>query len=206
MSSNNPTKWSLEADYLQACNCDYGCPCEFQARPTQGFCDGMGAWKISRGRFGELSLDGLALGFVAHWPGALHEGNGTLAVFIEEKADAKQRDALMRIATGQEGGMPFEIIAQTITKLLDPQYVAFDFNLNGRNSTLRMGKNVSIVLEPIKNPVTGDPESVRLEHGTGFLFKSAEVVSAKESRASVGELNFDFPNKAGFVAQVKYAN
>ena len=73
MSNGKKVKWSLEADYLQACNCDYGCPCEFEARPTQGFCDGMGAWRITRGRYAELALDGLALGFVAHWPGALHE-------------------------------------------------------------------------------------------------------------------------------------
>ena len=200
------TKWSLEADYLQACNCDYGCPCEFEARPTQGFCDGMGAWRINRGRYGDLSLDGLAIGFAAHWPGALHEGNGTLALFIEQKADAKQRGALMRIATGQDGGMPFEIIAKTISKLLDPQYVAFEFKINGQNSGVRMGNAVSLAFEAIKNPVSGDPETIRVDHASGFLFKLAEVVSAKEGRATVGPLNFNYPNKAGFVAQVKYGN
>src|SRR6266487_4395662 len=105
MSATAKTKWSLEADYVQACNCDYGCPCEFEARPTMGFCDGMGAWRINRGRHGDLALDGLALGFVAHWPGALHEGNGTLALFFEQKSNPKQREALMRIATGQEVGI-----------------------------------------------------------------------------------------------------
>ena len=206
MSATAKTKWSIEADYVQACNCDYGCPCEFEARPTMGFCDGMGAWRINRGRHGDLSLDGLAIGFVAHWPGALHEGNGTLALFFEQKANPKQREALMKIATGQEGGMPFEIIAKTISKLLDPQYVAFDFNINGQNSGVRMGPAVTLSFEPIKNPVSGDPESIRVEHASGFLFKTADVVSAKEGRAKVGELNFDYPNKAGFVSQVKYGN
>ena len=206
MSNGKKVKWSLEADYLQACNCDYGCPCEFEARPTQGFCDGMGAWRINRGRYGKLSLDGLALGFVAHWPGALHEGNGTLALFIEQKADPKQREALMKIATGQEGGMPFEIIAKTISKLLDPQYVTFDFKIKDKNSSVRLGDNVSLAFEPIKNPVSGDPEAIRVEHASGFLFKWAHVVSAKEGRARIGELNFNYPNKAGFVTKVKYGN
>jgi len=146
MSNGKKVKWSFEADYLQACNCDYGCPCEFEARPTQGFCDGMGAWRINRGRYGKLSLDGLALGFVAHWPGALHEGNGTLALFIEQKANPKQREALMKIATGQEGGMPFEIIAKTISKLLDTQYVTFDFKIKDKNSSVRLGDNVSLAV------------------------------------------------------------
>ena len=206
MSASAKTKWTMEADYLQACSCDYGCPCEFNARPTQGFCDGMGAWRINRGQYGDLPLDGLALGFVAHWPGALHEGNGTLALLFEQKANPKQREALMRIATGQEGGLPFEIIAKTISKLLDPQYVAFDFKINGTNSGVRMGPAVTLTFEPIKNPVTGDLESIRVEHETGFLFKWAHVVSAKDGRARAGDLNFDYPNKAGFVTQVKYSN
>jgi len=206
MSATAKTKWTIEADYVQACSCDYGCPCEFEAPPTRGFCDGMGAWRINRGRHGDLSLDGLALGFVAHWPGALHEGNGTLALFFEQKANPQQREALMRIATGQEGGMPFEIIAKTISKLLEPQYVAFDFKIDGLNSGVRMGPAVTLAFEPIKNPVSGDPESIRVEHESGFLFKWAHVVSAKEGRARVGELNFNYPNKAGFVTQVKYSN
>ncbi len=57
-------KWTMEADYLQACNCDYDCPCEFEAPPTQGYCEGIGAWRINQGSYGELSLDGLGLGVV----------------------------------------------------------------------------------------------------------------------------------------------
>lgn len=53
-------KWVFDADYLQACNCDYGCPCEFAAPPTPGFCHGIGVWKIQRGKYDDLSLDGLA--------------------------------------------------------------------------------------------------------------------------------------------------
>jgi hypothetical protein len=39
MSSSAPLSWFFDADYLQACNCDYGCPCEFAAPPTPGFCE-----------------------------------------------------------------------------------------------------------------------------------------------------------------------
>jgi hypothetical protein len=111
------SKWNVEADFLQACNCDYGCPCEFSAPPTKGFCEGMGAWKIHRGRYGGVNLDGLGLGFAAHWPKAIHEGNGTVCTFVDEKASAAQRDALLAIASGQAGGLPFEIIATTFSKV-----------------------------------------------------------------------------------------
>jgi hypothetical protein len=61
-------------------------------------------------------------------------------------------------------------------------------------------------LEPIKNPVTGDPESVRVEHATGFVFKTAEALSAREMQVTSESLQFAWPNKAGFVAQVSYSN
>ncbi len=200
------TKWALEADFLQACNCDYGCPCEFSAPPTRGFCEGTGAWRIIKGNYGDISLDGLAIAFAAHWPKAIHEGGGTLALIIDERASAAQRSAILTICSGQAGGMPFEILATTFSKVLDPIFAPVEFVLNGRDSSVRIGEALSIALEPIKNPVTGENESVRIDHGTGFIFKSAEAVSGKECRVNVPGLSFSWPDKAGFVTQVSYGN
>lgn len=206
MTSHSSVKWEIEADYLQACSCDYGCPCEFQAPPTQGFCEGLVAWRINRGRYGDVSLDGLGLGVSARWPQAIHLGNGTGILLIDEKANEQQREALRQIASGQAGGMPFELIATTLSNV-DIQYVPFEFNISGEQSSARLGSAVSMAFEPIKNPVSGDPESIRVEHGTGLLFKNAKVLSGKECRSSLGgDLDFSWPNKAGFVSQVKYAN
>ena len=206
MSATAKTKWNIEADYLQACNCDYGCPCEFNAPPTRGDCQGMGAWSISRGHFGDVKLDGLGFAFAAHWPKAIHEGNGTACLFFDERANPQQRDALFQICSGQHGGMPFEIIVTTFSKILEPRYVPFKFNLAGRNSSVQVGDAISVTLEPIKNPVTGATESVRVEHATGFIFKGAECVSAAKMNVSAGELKFSWPNKAGFVTQIQYSN
>jgi hypothetical protein len=200
------TKWFFEADYLQACNCDYGCPCEFSAPPTKGFCQGMGAWRISQGRCGDVPLNGLGLAFAAHWPKAIHEGNGTACIFVDEKASGPQREALLQIVSGQFGGLPFEIVVTTFSKVLEPRFVPFHFDFAGLNSSVRIGREITVATESIKNPVTGLPESVRVDHGTGFIFKSAECVSAREMSVDAGELKFSWPHKAGFVTQVKYGN
>jgi hypothetical protein len=199
-------KWSFEADYLQGCSCDYGCPCEFSAPPTRGFCEGMGAWRITRGNYGDVSLNGLCLGFAARWPKAIHEGNGTVCIFIDKKANQAQRDALLQIASGQAGGLPFEILATTFSKLLDPQFVNFEFNFNGKNSSVKIENAAFTTMAPIRNPVTNEPEVVHIDHGTGFVFHTADCVSAEEVRVSAGELNFSWPKKAGFVTQIKYSN
>jgi len=207
MPAASPVKWSMEADYLQACSCDYGCPCEFEAPPTQGFCEGVGAWRINRGRYGDVPLDGLSFGFAARWPQEMHKGGGAALLLFDEKANPQQRDALLQICSGKAGGMPFEIIVMTISDLQEPQFVPFQWNLNGRNSTVKIGNAVNIAVEPIKNPVTGEPENVAIDHGTGFIFKRADVVSARECRASgASPLDFSWPDKAGFVTRVQYGN
>jgi len=199
-------KWFFEADYLQACNCDYGCPCEFSAPPTPGFCHGVGVWKIEHGKYGDLSLDRTGLAFAAKWPGAIHEGNGTVCLFVDEKASSAQRDALLEIGAGKAGGLPFEILATTFSTLLEPQFVPFDVKINGLQSTARLGDNFRIALEPIKNPVTGDAEQVTVNHGTGFIFKTAECASAREGSVAIDKMKFSYPNKAGFVARIHYGN
>ena len=199
-------KWYFEADYLQSCNCDYGCPCEFSAPPTMGFCEGLGAWKIEKGDYGGVSLDGLGLGFAAKWPGAIHEGNGTVCLFIDERANAEQRDALINIGSGQAGGLPFEILATTFATVLDPQFATIEFNIDGLNSTARIGNQFRIALESIKNPVTKEPEQVAVNHGTGFIFKTAECASAREGAVDVEQMKFSYPDKAGFIARIRYGN
>jgi len=201
-----PTKWRIEADFLQACNCDYGCPCEFAARPTLGFCEGTGAWHITSGSYGDVVLDGVGVAFAANWPKAIHEGNGTLALFIDESATQQQREAILTICSGQAGGLPFEILATTFTKVLDPIFAPIHFELNGRDSSVRVGDVLSVALEPIRNQVTNEPEFVRVEHATGFIFKGAEAVSGKECRVDVPGLQFSWPDKAGFVTRVNYSN
>src|SRR5262245_1671827 len=101
MSTTPSIKWAFDADYLQACNCDYGCPCEFSAAPTLGYCEGLGGWRINQGRYGDLSLDGLALGFAARWPKSIQEGDGMVCLFVDDRANAAQRNALLKIGSGE---------------------------------------------------------------------------------------------------------
>ena len=44
-------KWHIIGKQFGNCNCDYGCPCQFNAPPTYKYCHGMGAFKIEKGFF-----------------------------------------------------------------------------------------------------------------------------------------------------------
>ena len=147
-------KWNWTADYIQGCNCDWGCPCNFNAPPTKGHCEGMVAWHIRKGRYGKVVLDRLNCAVAAKWPGQIHEGNGTAAVYIDGRANLEQRDALVMIMSGQAGGLPFELIATTFSTLLEPRFVPIDYKVAGKDSSIKIGNYMKVILEPMRNPVT----------------------------------------------------
>ena len=126
--------------------------------------------------------------------------------FVDEKASPEQRDALLEISSGKAGGAPFEILATTFSTLLEPRFVPFDFKLDGLRSSVRLGDRMRIALEPIENPVTGEEENVLIDHGAGFVFKKAECASARPGEVRVKDLEFSYPDKAGFIAGTHYHN
>ena len=117
MTTQADVQWPTKGTLLQACNCDYGCPCNFNAPPTDGTCDGAWAGQIEEGNFGDADLSGLRFALGAHWPQAIHHGNGEGFIIIDERANEAQRDGLTKILTGQVGG-PFPIQGGTISKRL----------------------------------------------------------------------------------------
>ena len=94
-------EWEIKGTEFINCNCSYGCPCQFNALPTYGNCRYVAGFQIEQGHFGDVELDGLRAVTMAIWPGAVHEGKGTMQVVIDERADARQRDALAKILHGR---------------------------------------------------------------------------------------------------------
>ena len=95
-------EWEVKVREFANCNCNYGCPCQFNALPTHGHCRAVVGYAIDEGHFGNTQLDGLRAVYVAKWPGAVHQGNGELQIIIDERANATQREALRKILYGEE--------------------------------------------------------------------------------------------------------
>ena len=154
MATQTATKWQLAGTLVIACNCDYGCPCNFNARPTQGNCHGQWVWHVERGSFGDVSLDGLSWTVTAEWPAAIHEGGGRAICLYDDRADDAQRAAIEELVRGGHGG-PWGIFINTY-ELEAVTPVAFDLHLEGLATTVKAGDSMELALAPIANPVTGD--------------------------------------------------
>src|SRR2546430_5908700 len=95
------TSWFIRALELSNCNCPYGWPCQFSGLPPSGSCRAILAFEIQQGRHGLTNLDGLRVAQIFRWPGAVHQGDGEAATFIDKRATDAQRNALARIISGQ---------------------------------------------------------------------------------------------------------
>lgn len=196
-------RWTLKGLLLGACNCDWGCPCSFNARPTKGFCEGGYVWHIESGQFGELKLDGLTMAHAGHSPGAVHEGNLTSLIIIDERATALQRDALLKLSQGKAGG-PWALFAAVTSKWLEPRFVPFNLQANGLNSRVEAAGVLEMALGPILNPVTNQPEEIYLEKPTGFTAKRSELGRSLEFRVGA-ELNYDHSGQYGEFSHFEYS-
>jgi hypothetical protein len=195
--------WDLKGTVVIACNCDYGCPCNFNALPTTGKCEGSWTWHVDRGVFGETSLDDLNFTIAVNWPGAIHEGNGEGVILVDERAGQAQRDAIGELVRGGVGG-PWGVLAWTWPTVHGPKPVPFDVHLDGVNSRVKAGDSFEVVSETIKNPVTGAEVHPGATLPEGIVFKEGDFGSSTTYRLS-DEVAFEHPGKYTAVGPFDYS-
>ena len=176
-------EWQVKATELANCNCAYGCPCQFNALPTHGDCRAAAAWQIEEGHFGDVRLDGLRMLMLLSYPGPIHLGNGTMQAIVDERADARQRDAMLKILAGEETepmATMWWIYSTMAPNRLAPQFapIEFEVDVEARRGRFSVPGIVETVGEPIRNPVTGGEHRVRIDLPHGFEYRIAEIGSA----------------------------
>src|SRR5437762_2344544 len=177
-------QWKLKVEQLMACNCNWGCPCSFDAPPTYGKCETALAYRIAKGKYGGVTLDGLKFILVAAWPKAIHLGHGRGVLFLDAQATGPKREALEAIATAKAGG-PMNIYMSMMTEPPEVRTARIEFRFIGKRSRFRIGNRVRVEFEPMRNPVTGEDHFLIGQLPTGLFTKSEEFFSAKNFRVAV---------------------
>jgi len=183
--------WEIKGEELGNCNCDYGCPCQFNALPTHGSCEAAVGYQIHEGHFGDIKLDGLRVAMVVWWPGPVHEGNGKMQVIVDEQASDEQREAIVKIIHGEEtdpmATMWSVYSAMCPTKLETlSKPIALEIDVEERIGKISVPDVFVTRGEPIRNPITGEIHRARIDLPHGFEYEIAEMGSA--STEATGEI------------------
>lgn len=123
-------KWHVEGDWFDVCKCNVPCPCTFAQAPSYGDCEGVLAYHIREGHYGDVSLAGLNLLGLGQFEGNIWSGEtkATMGLFMDERADQRQREALQMIWSGQAGGFP-AVFAELIGEMRGIEYVPIEFEI-----------------------------------------------------------------------------
>jgi hypothetical protein len=199
------TQWEFKGRELVNCSCEYGCNCQFNALPDKGHCYAVAGIRIDEGYHGSTRLDGLGIAAIFKWPGAIHEGNGEAIAFVDERADEAQREALLRIMTGQDTdpfATMFAVYASTVVTMHPPVFtkIDFDVDVDGRRGHLIIKDYVKMTGEPIRNKVSGEESRAQIRLPDGFEYEVADIGSA--SSKSEGPVEVDLRDSYGQFAHL----
>lgn len=154
-----------------------------------------------------MNLSGMKAVLAIKWPKAIHEGNGAAAVFVDESASEQQVQGLATILTGQAGGMPWEILATTLSSLEGPVLKPIKMDINGRNSGFSIDGILEAKMVPLKNPVTGDEHEVHIVFPKGgLIWNDGDNATTLTMNVDYGAVKFDHSGKSGIFAAVDWSN
>ncbi len=203
-------QWTVSGDYFENCNCDVLCPCVTSAKgpltgtPTHGACEVPIAFHIESGTYGDLSLDGLNAVVVLRTPGPMAEGNAAVGLYLDERADDVQRDALAAIFSGQAGG-PMGALAPLVSEMLGVRSVPITFRQENRHRSVEVPGVMQLAVTAIPS-VSPDLD---LTVGNAHPLFPGDLIVATGDEGSTYEdhgMRWDNSGGNGFYARFTWSN
>ena len=183
-------QWEVRGVEFGNCNCAWGCPCQFNAPTTHGFCEAILGGRIDEGHFNDTRLDGLKWALSLKWPGEIADGNGREQAIIDEGADPAQRDALEKILLGKStaaGATHFYVYNSTMSEVLETLVAPIEFaiDIEARTAKLVIPGLIEATGSPIVDPNSGEEFRARIDLPNGFEYSIAEMGTAS-SKVTAG--------------------
>jgi hypothetical protein len=194
--------WSVKGTYFETCNCNVACPCVFLSPPTTGDCTVLVGWHIEKGSYANITLDGLNVTLAYHVPGHMATTKWQAALYFDDRASDKQKDALMQIFTGKAGGHP-AVLASFVGQVLGVKSVPIEYQAEGKRRRLKIAGIAEAEIEALSGAggadvtVSGHPLCI----APGF---SATVAKSRGLSYRDHGLSWEISEKNGFFSPFAY--
>jgi hypothetical protein len=174
----------------------------FLSPPTTGDCTVLIAWHIDTGNFANVNLDGLNVALAVYSPGQMTQGKWQAALYLDEKANQGQKDALTQIFSGQAGGHP-AVLCSLVSQVLGIKSVAIEYRAEGKQRSLR----IPDVAEAKITALAGQGDAaVTLDNLPLCIAPGHPAVVAKSEQLSYHDhgLQWEVSGKNGFFSPFTY--
>jgi len=196
--------WRIKAKYYEACNCAVGCPCNMSGFPTHGFCEGTVSFEILEGDRDGLDLAGTKVAAAVKWPGAIHEGNGNMAVFID--APENLRESVVAILTAEDPGLPWEILAATISEIHGPFFESIEISDNDTDSRVSVDGKLNLQMQSFTNPVSGEKHEAHMVLPGGFIFQDGKICTTSANMVDADGVEYDHAGNNAYYSTVEWSS
>lgn len=204
------SRWQISGEFFENCNCAVVCPClfstnhPFTSQPTEGFCDIAYACHINTGTYENTTLDDLNAVLIAHMPGAFAAGDWSVALYLDERADAQQRQALEAIFSSNAGG-PLGVIAPLISTRLGVKFVPITFRVEDKRRSVEVPNIMHVAVQALPS-VSDVSEEIWALNAHPLAPKMAMAAGSQDSTWSDYGMKWDNSGKSGHYATVKWSN
>ena len=162
-------KWHVRGEYFETCNCDFLCPCistNLAGRATHGICDFAVVLNVEHGHYGDTHLDGLKMAVIAHCPGpSMADGNLSVGLILDARANPEQQAALTQIGSGQGGG-PMAALGPLVTKMLGVELRPIEFAMHDLSRSVMIAGLLDQAVEGVPSPSSRASRSILITRCT----------------------------------------
>ena len=158
-------EWHVKGDWFDVCKCAIPCPCTFAQPPTDGSCEGILAWHITEGNYGNVDLADRSVVALGSFVGNIWAGTATdsyMALYLDSRATDAQKEAIHAIWSGQAGGW-MAGFAQLVQEMRGIESAQIDFRVEDDLSSWRVEIPGVLLgeVEALSGPTT--PEGARVQ-------------------------------------------
>lgn len=196
--------WAVRGSYFEACSCNVACPCVFTSAPSYGYCQALLAWHVDVGHFRDVALDGFNAVMALYSPEHLLKGNWKVALYVDQRATAAQREALGGIFSGQAGGH-LAGLAPLIGEVLGVTATAIEFQSDDKRRKLLMRGLADFDVMALQGQGGYD---VVIQSPPVTVTPGYFVVVAKSGHVAYRDhgLDWEFSDRNGFYSRFDYAS
>jgi hypothetical protein len=195
-------QWHLAGTYFETCNCEAACPCVFLSPPTEGDCTVLIAWHISRGKFDDVALDGLNVALAVHAPGTMVATKWKAAVYVDDQTSDAQKDALLKIFSGQAGGHP-AVLASFVGEMLGVKSTPMHFQGEGKTRRLSIPGVAEAEIEALEGQ-NGQPVTITNHPLCVAPGEPATVARSKRLRFTDYGMDWQLSGRNGLMSDFAY--
>lgn len=200
------SEWRVAGSYFEACNCDAICPCRRQGGQklttgsTYGVCDFALSWQITEDQFGGLGLSGLAAVMAGSYRDDETGKPWRVCLYVDERADAAQREALAHIFLGRSTGTALRNFAAAICDVYAVRPAKIELDHTPRRWFMRAS---DYVIARATRPV---PSALAVSCGIPGHDHPGEEVVADLMKVDDGPLQWDVSGRCGFATDFDYSS